>query len=79
MSEILKQNYEADNLKQREKLIERACKSLVQSNNKDQFYVNIIGEAGEVTKKQLQLFKESGGKLEIMDKPLSNTIEHYIK
>ena len=52
VSELLKQVYEAKNLKEREKLLERAVKSL-QTNNKDQFYAKLIGESSEVTKKQL--------------------------
>ena len=39
----------------------------------------MIGEANEVTKKQVQIFKESGGKAEIVDRSLSNTIEYFIK
>lgn len=52
VTELLKQVYESDNLKQREKLLERAAKSL-QINNKDQFFTKLIGESSEVTKKQL--------------------------
>ena len=52
VTEIFKQVYEAKNLKEREKLLERATNSL-QLNSKDQFYTRLVGESGEVTKKQL--------------------------
>ena len=52
VTEIFKQVYDAKNLKEREKLLERATKSL-QLNSKDQFYTRLVGESGEVTKKQL--------------------------
>lgn len=38
----------------------------------------MIGEANEVTKKQIQIYKEAGGKAEIVDRSLSNTIEYFI-
>lgn len=78
VTEIFKQVYEADNLKQREKLLERAAKSL-QLNNKDQFYTRLVGESSEVTKKQAQVFKENGGKVPIMDQSLSSTVEFFVK
>lgn len=78
VTEIFKQVYEADNLKQREKLLERAAKSL-QLNNKDQFYTRLVGESSEVTKKQAQVFKENGGKIPIMDQSLSNLVEFFVK
>ena len=39
----------------------------------------MISEVNEVTKKQIQIFKESGGKAELVDSSLSNTIEYFIK
>jgi len=78
VAEIFKQVYEADNLKQREKLMERAAKS-VQVTNKDQFFVKLIGETNEVSKKQLQIFKENNGKVKIMDESLSTVVEYYVK
>ena len=42
-------------------------------------FVKLIGETGEVTKKQLQVLKESKGSEVIMDRPLSTTVEHFIK
>ena len=58
--------------------MERAAKNL-QVIYKDQFYTKMIGEANEVTKKQIQIFKESGGKAEVLDRSLSNTIEYFVK
>lgn len=77
VSEIFKQVYEADNLQQREKLLERAAKSL-QTTNKDQFYLKLVGETNEVQKKQLAIFKENKGKVKIMDESLSALIEYYV-
>lgn len=57
--------------------MEKAGKSL--QTNKDQFYLKLIGEAAEISKKQAQVFKDEKGKVEIVDKSLSNTIEYYIR
>lgn len=57
--------------------MEKAGKSL--QTNKDQFYLKLIGEATEISKKQAQVFKDEKGKVEIVDKSLSNTIEYYIR
>lgn len=32
-----------------------------------------------MTKKQAQVFKETGGKQPVMDKPLSSLIEYFVK
>ena len=52
VAEIIKQVYESDNMRARDKLMERAAKNL-STIYKDQFYTKMIGEATEVTKKQL--------------------------
>ena len=39
----------------------------------------MIGEASEVARKQVQLFKESAGKADVVDKSLSKTVEYFVK
>lgn len=78
VTEIFKQVYEAKNIKDRDLLLERATKSL-QLNSKDQFYSKLVAESGQVTKKQIQVYKENGGKIQIIDQPLSTLVEYYVK
>ena len=77
ISAVIKQAYEEDGIRAREKLLERAAKHL-QMTYKDSFYTKMIGEANEVIRRQTIVFKETKGKEEMVDRSMSDMICYYI-
>ena len=69
--------YLAENFQVRSGIVEKAGKSLNQTY-KDQFYTRLMGEINEVTLKQVQYFRETHSKDELVDKSLSDLIYYFV-
>ena len=73
----MKTAYASPNIQIRSSALEKAARSL-NSTYKDQFYVKLIGEINEVNHKQIQYYKETNSKAELVDKPLSELIYYFV-
>ena len=73
----MKTAYAAPNIQIRNSALEKAAKSL-STTYKDQFYVKLIGEINEVNQKQIQYYKETSSKVELVDKPLGDLIYYFV-